>query len=130
MPRRLVPQLTFIRSGDCDPSVRLDWERAVLDFVAGWDGSEWRTEPPDPRACSSFGFCLHEPDRRALPVADEPPRFRAKNFSTCARSPTARGSPIQANTRWEMLPSLQRNAIGTSELDPFRSSILGPWSPL
>jgi hypothetical protein len=29
-----------------------------------------------------------------------------------------------------MLPSLQRNEIGTSELDPFRSSILGPWSPL
>jgi len=25
-----------------------------------------------------------------------------------------------------MLPSLQRNEIGTSELDPFRSSILGP----
>jgi len=23
-----------------------------------------------------------------------------------------------------------RNEIGTSELDPFRSSILGPWSPL
>ena len=59
-----------------------------------------------------------------------PPRFRAKNFATCARSPTARGPPIQANTRWEMLPSRQQNAIGTSELDPFRSSILGPWSPL
>ena len=29
-----------------------------------------------------------------------------------------------------MLPSLQQNEIGTSELDPFRSSILGPWSPL
>jgi ABC-type spermidine/putrescine transport system permease subunit I len=29
-----------------------------------------------------------------------------------------------------MLPSLQGNEIGTSELDPFRSSILGPCSPL
>jgi len=29
-----------------------------------------------------------------------------------------------------MLPSLQQNEIGTSELDPFRSSILGPRSPL
>ena len=29
-----------------------------------------------------------------------------------------------------MLPSLPQNEIGTSELDPFRSSILGPWSPL
>jgi hypothetical protein len=59
-----------------------------------------------------------------------PPRFRAKNFSTCTRSPTARGPPIQANMRWEMLPSRHQNAIGTSELDPFRSSILGPWPPL
>jgi hypothetical protein len=36
----------------------------------------------------------------------------------------------QANTPWAMLPSLQRNEIGTSELDPFRSSILSPRSPL
>src|SRR5215470_13669512 len=27
---RLAPQLALIRCGDCDPSVRLDWERAVL----------------------------------------------------------------------------------------------------
>jgi hypothetical protein len=26
---------------------------------------------------------------------------------------------MQANTPWEMLPSLQQNEIGTSELDPF-----------
>jgi hypothetical protein len=64
------------------------------------------------------------------PGASETSRFRAKNFSTCARSPTVRDSPIQAYTRWEILPSRQQNAIGTSELDPFRSSILGPWSPL
>jgi len=37
---------------------------------------------------------------------------------------------MQATTSWEMVPSLQQNEIGTSELDPFRSSILGPWSPL
>ncbi len=36
------------------------------------------------------------------------PRFRAKNFSTCARSTTTRGSSHAT----------------------FRSSILGPWSPL
>jgi len=29
-----------------------------------------------------------------------------------------------------MLPSLQQNEIGTSEFDPFRSSIPSPWSPL
>src|SRR5467141_2231700 len=37
-----------------------------------------------------------------------PPRFRTKNFSTCTRSSTARGSSIQANTLWGMLPSRQR----------------------
>ena len=36
---------------------------------------------------------------------------------------------MQAICHETMLPSLQRNEIGTSELDPFRSSILGPWSP-
>ena len=37
---------------------------------------------------------------------------------------------MQAISSWEMLPSLQQNEIGTSEVDPFRSSILGSWSPL
>jgi hypothetical protein len=37
---------------------------------------------------------------------------------------------MQAIRHGMMLPSLQRNEIGTSELDPFRSSILGPWFPL
>jgi hypothetical protein len=29
-----------------------------------------------------------------------------------------------------VLPSLQTNEIGTSNFDPFRSSIPSPWSPL
>ena len=29
-----------------------------------------------------------------------------------------------------MLLSGQQNGVSTSEFDPFRSSILGPWSPL
>ncbi len=37
---------------------------------------------------------------------------------------------MQAIRHGTMLPSLHQNEIGTSELDPFRSSILGPWSPL
>jgi len=38
---------------------------------------------------------------------------------------------VQAATRHgTMLPSPPQNEISTSELDPFRSSILGPWSPL
>ena len=42
----------------------------------------------------------------------------------------ARFFPCKPIRHGTMLPSLQRNEIGTSELDPFRSSILGPWSPL
>src|ERR1700690_2670031 len=30
-----------------------------------------------------------------------PPRFRAKNFSTCTRSPTARGSSYASNSPWD-----------------------------
>src|SRR5712672_608095 len=45
--------------------------------------------------------------------------------SDCARFFPCK--PIRHET---MLLSLQQNEIGTSELDPFRSSILGPWSPL
>ena len=36
---------------------------------------------------------------------------------------------MQAIRHRTMLPSLQRNEIGTSELDRLRSSILGLWSP-
>jgi hypothetical protein len=36
---------------------------------------------------------------------------------------------MQAIRHGTMLPSLSQNKIGTSELDPFRSSILGPWIP-
>src|SRR5258707_10735065 len=42
----------------------------------------------------------------------------------------ARFFPCKPVRHGTMLPSLQQYEIGTSELDPFRSSILGPWSPL
>src|SRR5882762_8520160 len=45
-------------------------------------------------------------------------------------SDCARFFPCKPIRHGTMLPSLQQNEIGTSELDPFRSSILGPWSPL
>src|SRR5580700_5024576 len=45
-------------------------------------------------------------------------------------SDCARFFPCKPLRHGMMLPSLQRKEIGTSELDPFRSSILGPWSPL
>src|SRR6266566_3428378 len=41
-------------------------------------------------------------------------------------SDCARFFPCKPVRHGTMLPSLQRNEIGTSELDPFRSSILGP----
>src|SRR5215471_16113257 len=43
---------------------------------------------------SAFAFM----SRTGVPCRSRmrPPRLRAKNFSTCARSPTARGSPVQA----------------------------------
>jgi hypothetical protein len=46
-----------------------------------------------------------------------------------SRCQTNDGSAMVATRiapRPPMLPSLQRNEIGTSEVDPFRSSILGP----
>src|SRR5215475_14248108 len=33
-----------------------------------------------PRACSSFGFCLHEPGRHALPVTDEASQIPCKEL--------------------------------------------------
>ena len=48
-----------------------------------------------------------------------PPRFRAKNFSTCTRSSTARGSSIQANTLWGILPSRQRTGSAPRNLTRF-----------
>src|SRR4029450_7576529 len=45
-------------------------------------------------------------------------------------SDCARFFPCKPIRHGTILPSLQQNEIGTSELAPFRSSILGPWSPL
>jgi hypothetical protein len=56
-------------------------------------------------------------------------RFRAKNFPRAQGLRLREVRPIQAITRWGMLPSPYLHEIGTSELGPFRSSILGPWSP-
>jgi hypothetical protein len=54
---------------------------------------------PHPRLIVRLAFM----SRTGLPCRSRmrPPRFRAKNFSTCTRSTTARGSPIQASTLWD-----------------------------
>jgi hypothetical protein len=50
------------------------------------------------------------------------PRFRAKNFSTCARSPTARGSSHASHSPWDDV------AFSSSERD--RHLRIGPVSQL
>ena len=85
---------------------------------------------PHPRACSSFGCCLHEPVRRACPDTDEVSqvpykgRLHVHGVSDCARL------LVRKPLAGRMLPSRHQNGIGTSEFDPFRSSIPSPWSPL
>ncbi len=76
-------------------------------------------------------FGLPEPARTEARARVRSPRFRAKDVSTCMGSPTAQGpSHTRQSMHETMLPSLQQNEIGTSEFDPFRSSIPSPWSPL
>ena len=53
-----------------------------------------------------------------------PLRFRAKNFSTHKVSDCARFSPCKPVRHGTMLPSLQRNEIGTSELARFAAQYL------
>src|ERR1035441_4873474 len=50
------------------------------------------------------------------------PRFRAKNFSTCTRSPTARGSSHASHSPWDDVP------FSSSERD--RHLGIGPVSQL
>ena len=64
---------------------------------------------PHPRACSSFGYCLHEPVRHALPDTDEASqvpykgRLHVHGVSDCARL-----LHPQAICAGRMLPSRQR----------------------
>src|SRR5215469_12959351 len=74
---------------------------------------------------------LPEPARQTSPGMDETSQVpRKERLHVHKVSDCARFFPCKPVRHGRMLPSLQRNEIGTSELDPFRSSILGPWSPL
>jgi hypothetical protein len=74
---------------------------------------------------------LPEPARHTSPGMDETSQVPRKELLHVHKvSDCARFFPCKPIRHGTMLPSLQRNEIGTSELDPFRSSILGPWSPL
>ena len=85
---------------------------------------------PHPRACPSYGCCLHGPVRCFGRTRVRSPRFRAKDVSTCMGSTTARGSSFASHCAGRMLLSGQQNGVSTSKLDPFRCSIPSPWSPL
>jgi hypothetical protein len=52
-------------------------------------------------------------------------RLHVRGVCDCARP-----SSCKPFTQEAVLPSLPQNEIGASELDPFRSSIPSPWSPL
>jgi hypothetical protein len=70
--------------------------------------------PSRPGTCPGTGETSQVPDNELLHVHKV---YDCARFSPC--------KPIHHGT---MLPSLPQNEIGTSELDPFRSSILGPWN--
>jgi hypothetical protein len=62
----------------------------------------WPHPTSHPRTCSAYGLS----PSRAGPAHEcrawmRPPRFRAKNFSTCTRSPTARGSSHASHSPWD-----------------------------
>src|SRR3979490_2158696 len=89
------------------------------------------SEPRPPNGCSPWvrPFPPRLPPGVASPcsVASQVlwphPTSHPRTCSACGLSPS------QAIRHGTMLPSLQRNEIGTSELDPFRSSILGRGLP-
>jgi hypothetical protein len=75
-------------------------------------------------------LCLHEPVRRAASDTDEASqvprkeRLHVHGVSDCARL------LIRKPFHGEDVAFSSSNWIGTSEFDPFRSSIPSPWSPL
>jgi hypothetical protein len=74
---------------------------------------------------------LPEPARHTSPGMDETSQVpRKERLHVHKVSDCARFYPCKPVRHGMMLPSPQQNEIGTSELDPFRSSILGPWYPL
>src|ERR1700736_2237019 len=74
---------------------------------------------------------LPEPARHTRPGMDETSQVPRKELLHVHKvSDCARFFPCKPVRHGTMLPSLQRKEIGTPELDPFRSSILGPWTPL
>src|SRR5260221_8559517 len=100
-------------------------------FLCSVASSVLRPHPTShPRTCSACGFCLPEPARHKSGRGGDLPGSAQRTSPRAQGLRLREGLPMQAIRHGTMLPSLQRSEIGTSELDPFRSSILGPWSPL
>jgi hypothetical protein len=80
--------------------------------------------------CPSFGCCLHEPVRHFMSDTNEVSQVPCKDrLHVLKVSDCARFIPCKRLTHVMMLLSGQRNGVSTSQFDPFRSSMLGPWSP-
>jgi hypothetical protein len=118
-PRFRIQRPSSERRGDFNPHDSCAAQRTL-----------WPHPTPHPRTCPSFGCCLHEPVRHFMSDTNEvsqvpcKDRLRVLKVSDCARF-----IPRKRLTHVMMLLSGQRNGVSTSQFDPFRSSMLGPWSP-
>src|SRR5207244_9615985 len=71
-------------------------------------------------------------NRPGLPVRTRMrlPRFRAKNFSTCTRSPTARGSSHASHSPWDDVAFSSTEGDRHLGIRPVSQLNTWPWSPL
>ena len=108
------------------------WARRRCHSALFEASSVLRSRPTShPRACPSFGCCLHGPVRSVGRTRMRSPKFRRKDVTTCTWGLRLREAPRpQAICAGRMLLSGQLHGVSTSEFDPFRSSIPSPWSPL
>jgi hypothetical protein len=79
-----------------------------------------------PRTCSACGFAFPSRPGTSPGTGETSQVPREELLHVHKVSDCARFFPCKPVRHGTMLPSLRRNEIGTSELDPFRSSILGP----
>jgi hypothetical protein len=80
-PRLWIQRPSSERRGDFNPHDSCAAQRTL-----------WPHPTSHPRSCSACGFLPSRAGPARIRARVRPPRFRAKNFSTCTRSTTARGS--------------------------------------
>src|SRR5258707_7663330 len=106
----------------CSPRVRPFPPRPPPEvaFLCSVASSALRPHPPShPRTYWAYGYCLPEPARTS-PGTGETSQVPHKELLHVRKvSDCARVFPCKPLRHGTMLPSLQQNEIGTSELDPF-----------